>query len=221
MDKIISLKHVTKRYGRKIALQDVSLSLEKGRIYGIIGENGAGKSTLFRCVTGLEKHDGDIGLQPGTTIGYLPDSHYFYPLMKGQEYIDFCLKARGMAADRKRTEQLNGMFRLPLADYISSYSLGMKKRLVLMALLLQDNDLHILDEPFNGLDLTGVIFLKRRIREVAANEGKTFLLSSHILSSLTETCDEICYLHEGRIVRTYGKEEFGRIEEDISKQTLP
>lgn len=212
---MITLSHITKKYGRKVALSDVSLEFGSGKIYGIVGENGAGKSTLFRCMTGLEDYEGDMLLRDGVQMGYLPDSHYFYPLMKGREYVEFCLRARGKNMNAEAVDGYNSRFKLPLDEYVSSYSLGMKKRLVLMALLLQDNDFHILDEPFNGLDLPGVIFLKKRICEVAREQGKTFVLSSHILSSLTEICDVIYYLHAGEVVRRYEPSEYHQIEDDI------
>lgn len=111
-------------------------------------------------------------------------------------------------------EEVNKMFQLPLHRYASEYSTGMKKKLALMALLLQDNDLYILDEPFNGVDLYGCIQLKKIIRSLK-DKGKTLLLSSHQITILRELCDSIDYLSRHTIVKRYTDEPVEEIERSI------
>ena len=110
----MQISNLTKRYGSRIVLSDISLHLAKGRIYGIMGENGAGKSTLFRCVSGLEKHEGTVSLDDGTRVGYLNDTPYFYPLVTAKEFVEFSLTARNEAINEAEINGLNRKFRLPL-----------------------------------------------------------------------------------------------------------
>lgn len=212
----MELSNITKRYGKLTVLADVSIVFGPGKIYGIMGENGAGKSTLFRCMTGLESYEGAVSQEPGSLIGYLSDTPYFYPMVTGREFVDFSLRARGLTVGNEAIEELNRQFRLPLQKYPSQYSMGMKKRLMLFILMLQHNDIYILDEPFNGLDLSGCILLKKWMLQMKA-EGKLLVLSSHIISSLTDICDEIYYLHRGRIARTFKTETTAEIEAEITR----
>ena len=113
----MQISNLTKRYGSRIVLSDISLHLAKGQIYGIMGENGAGKSTLFRCVSGLEKHEGTVSLDDGTRVGYLNDTPYFYPLVTAKEFVEFSLKARNEAINEAEINGLNRKFCLPLQQY--------------------------------------------------------------------------------------------------------
>src|SRR3712207_381069 len=210
----MKVTHITKRYGKQTVLDDVNIGFEHGRIYGIMGENGAGKSTLFRCMTGLEQFDGTVSMDSHATIGYLNDSPYFYPLVTAREFIDFSLRARGLEIDESEIEALNEQFRLPLRQYPSSYSMGMKKRLMLLILMLQHSDIYILDEPFNGLDLSGSLLLKKWILEMR-QQGRLIILSSHIISSLTDICNEILYIHHGKIVKRFKDKNTAEIESEI------
>ncbi len=211
---MIYVKNLNKSYGDKIVLNNVNLNFERGKIYGIMGENGAGKSTLFRCLTLQENFKGEIIIPNEETIGYLPDTPYFYPLIKGKEYIDFCIKARGQNVSEEEIEKANGLLLLPLNDYALNYSLGMKKRLNILTLMLQKSDVYILDEPFNGLDLLGSLTLKKWLRELPG-QNKTVIVSSHIISSLTDICDTISYLHAGEVVETFYEMDPKFIEERI------
>jgi ABC-2 type transport system ATP-binding protein len=111
------------------------------------------------------------------------------------------------------------LFELPLDEYAAEYSTGMKKQLALTALLIQDNDILLLDEPFNGLDLASCLILKQLLFHLKA-KNKTILLSSHILSSLTDSCDSIFYLHQGKIQKTYQQADFDKIEREITDATV-
>ena len=216
---MIEIKHLEKKYLGKAVLHDINCSFDKGQVYGFMGENGAGKSTLFRCLMRIEKFDGEINADAGISIGYLDDTPYFYSFVTGKEYIEFCLKAKQIPIDKDKIEELNTKLQLPLHRYASSYSLGMKKRLVLMALMLEDNDFNVMDEPFNGLDLAGTIILKQWIQQVK-DGNKTIILSSHIISSLTDICDDIAYIHAGCIVNHYQHKSADEIEADITEKYL-
>ena len=211
---MIKIDNVTKVYGNKEALNHISCIFEQGKIHGLIGENGAGKSTLIKCILRMEKYIGTISIDGYFSFGYLPDSLYFYPYMTGREYIEFCLSAKKQKIDENEILLQNKVFRLPLNALCTSYALGMKKKLALLCLVLQKCSVYILDEPCNGLDLTGVIFFKKWCQQ-QRKKGTTIIISSHLISSLSEICDDILYMHEGQIIKKYQKQEFGMIEADI------
>lgn len=213
---MLEINNLSKKYSGKTVLDNICYTFENGKIYGIMGENGAGKSTLFRCIMHLEKFDGDISVSHPHKIGYLSDTPFFYSFVTGMEYIEFCLKASNISIDKQKITALNKKFALPLERYATNYSMGMKKRLMIMTLMLQNYDLVVLDEPFNGLDLAGVILLKQWIKQMK-EEGKCIILSSHIISSLTDICDDISYIHNGKTVANFTGKSANEIEMEISK----
>lgn len=216
---MIQIQDLSKTFGNKTALRHINLTLEEGEIYGLMGENGAGKSTLFRCISGLNTYEGMVTMPSKYTIGYLPDIPFFYSCVKGVEYIEFCLKAKHIPIRKAMIDELNQSFQLPLNDFASEYSLGMKKRLSAMALILQQNDFYILDEPFNGLDLAGCLIMKKWLRSLRQT-GKTALISSHIISSLTDICNHIAYIHAGEVVKDYTGMSATAIEKDIESNYM-
>lgn len=163
---------------------------------------------------GVTDYDGEIRKSSRMAVGYMPAESFFYSLITGKEYLEFCIKAKGKKMDAKAIDSLNKVFQLPLERFASDYSTGMKKKLALMSLLLQDNDLYILDEPFNGIDLYGCIQLKRIIRELK-EKGKTILISSHLINTLHELCDEIYFLDGHTIRKRYIQASIYEIEQDI------
>ena len=186
----------------------------------MVGENGAGKSTLFRCLTNFENYDGEVEIPNGLTVGYLSDTPFYYTYVTGREYIEFCMKASGKVLDKTALEEINSHFRLPLDKYATRYSLGMKKRLAIMALMLQEPDIVILDEPFNGLDIVGTIILKKWFKDLK-DKHKTVIFSSHIISSLTDISDEIFYIHAGKLVNSFqGDVSAEEIEALIAEKVL-
>ena len=214
---MVLIENLQKSYGHQTVLKNISLEIGGSGVYGFMGENGAGKSTLFRCLSGLESYDGRISFGEGRkTIGYFPDAPYYYSYVKGYEYIEFCLAAKGLYVTRAEIDKANQSFGLPLERFATRYSMGMQKRLILLTLTLQEYDVYILDEPFNGLDLAGTLLLKKWIRALS-EQGKTILVSSHIISSLTDICQEIHYIHDGVILKTYCGKTAEYIEEDITK----
>ena len=217
---MIEVKNLTKKYGSQVCLDDVCLSLEEGMIYGMVGENGAGKSTLFRCLTNLEDYDGEVVMPSGQSVGYLSDTPFYYTYVTGREYIEFCMKASNRQLDKAALEDINSHFRLPLDKYATRYSLGMKKRLAIMTLMLQEPDIVILDEPFNGLDIVGAIILKKWFKDLK-NKHKTVIFSSHIISSLTDISDEIFYIHAGKLMNSFkGDVSAEEIEKIIAEEVL-
>lgn len=212
--ELMKINGLFKSYGKTKVLEDLSVSYHPDMIYGLIGENGAGKTTLFNCIMGIEAYEGSICKTSNMSIGYLPAENHFYTLVTGQEYLDFCLKAKNKKIDKVQIKELNDVFQLPLKRYASEYSTGMKKKLALMALLLEDNDLYILDEPFNGVDLYGCIQLKKIIHSLK-DKGKTILISSHQITILHELCDCIDYLNHHTIVQRYTSESVQEIEYSI------
>ena len=214
---MLEILNLRKAYGPHVVLHDVSMNLRPGTIHGLVGANGAGKTTLINCLYGLENDfTGTIRATAGTSVrehcGLLPYEPYFYPRLTGREYLEFCLQARGRpVVDFTGWNQL---LELPLDQYADEYSAGMRKKLALLALLVQQFNYLILDEPFNGLDLEANLLLKAILRRLR-DRGMGILLTSHILGALTETCDEISVLLGGRVGRHYVASEFGTLEHDL------
>ena len=214
---MLEIRNLRKAYGSHIVLHDVSLTLRPGTIHGLVGANGAGKTTLINCLYGLENDfNGTVRDTVGSAVrertGLLPYEPYFYPRLTGREYLEFCLQARGRpVVDFTGWNQL---LELPLDQFADEYSAGMRKKLALLALLVQQFDYLILDEPFNGLDLEANLLLKEILKRLR-DRGTGILLTSHILGALTETSDEISVLVGGRVQRHYTAAEFGTLENDL------
>lgn len=216
---MIKVEALSKHYGARQVLKDIDLSFDKGRVYGIVGSNGAGKTTLFRCIAGLERHEGLVfsDRKPlKNYLGFLPTDPYFMPRMTGREYLRLLCHARSIAV---RDFQEKNIFDLPLRQYAATYSTGMKKKLALTAILLQQNDYFILDEPFNGVDIQSNLIITRLIHRLKAL-NKTVILSSHIFSTLSETCDEIHLLEAGALVQKVGREAFGELDRALQEVTI-
>jgi ABC-2 type transport system ATP-binding protein len=215
---MLKIDNLHKAYGQHEVLRGVSLALRPGTIHGLVGANGAGKTTLINCLYGLESgftgtvRDTD-GPHPVREItGLLPYEPYFYPRITGREYVTFCLQARRRPVPDLRP--WNQVLELPLDQFATEYSAGMKKKLALLALLVQNFSYLILDEPFNGLDLEANLLLKEMLKRLR-DQGTGILLTSHILGTLTEVADEATVLVGGRVQRHYRAAEFGTLEADL------
>lgn len=211
---MIKIESLSKSYGSNQVLSNINLTFEKGKVYGIVGENGSGKTTLFKCITGIEKHNGIISsdLQPlKDNIGYLQTEPFYFSKITGREYIQLLCNARS-----KKIENLDNknIFELPLNQYASTYSTGMKKKLALTAILLQENQYYIFDEPFNGVDIQSNIIILDILRELK-EIGKTLIISSHIFSTLNDICDEILLLKNGQFSKKVYKEDFEKLEQEM------
>ena len=216
---MIAIRNLTMTYGENKVLNNLNIEFEKGKVYGIVGENGAGKTTFFRCIAGLEVYDGEIRstLNPiKNYLGLLLTEPFFFRNITGKEYIQLLCNARNI----KITDiESRNIFDLPLNQYASSYSTGMKKKLALMAILLQSNEYFILDEPFNGVDIQSNILITELIHKLKAL-NKTVLISSHIFSTLSDTCNEIHLLSKGSFIKSVQKEEFLSLEAEMKHMTI-
>jgi len=216
---MIEIENLSKYYGTKQVLKDINISFKKGNVYGIVGENGSGKTTLFRCIAELEKYNGKITSdfqQLKNHLGLLFTEPYFFARITGKEYIQLLLNARNIKVLNIETKNI---FDLPLNQYASTYSTGMKKKLALTAILLQENDCFILDEPFNGIDIQSNIVIAEIIKKLK-ELGKTIIISSHIFSTLSETCDEIHLLKKGEFIKRINKENFSKLETEMKEFTI-
>ena len=211
---MIEIMDLLKKYGTKEVLKNITLSFQTAKVYGIVGENGAGKTTLFRCIAGLEKYEGKIKseLKPlKDYLGLLMTEPFFFSKITGKEYIQLLCNAR-----KNKIENIDAknIFDLPLNQYASTYSTGMKKKLALTAILLQHNQYFILDEPFNGVDIQSNLIITDIIHKLK-DLGKTVIISSHIFSTLSDTCDEIHLLKNGEFIKKVNKENFSLLEKEM------
>lgn len=216
---MIKMNDLSKVFGDKEVLKNVSMEFSKGNVYGIVGENGAGKTTLFRCIAGLESFSGEIisDVTPlKNHLGLLLTDPFFFSMITGREYIRLLCNARGktnLDIDSKN------IFDLPLNQYASTYSTGMKKKLAITAILLQENEYFILDEPFNGVDIQSNIILTEIILKLK-ELNKIVIISSHIFSTLSETCDEIHLLRKGEQIKSVQKSGFKNLEQEMKEMTI-
>jgi len=211
---MLELRHVTKRYSGITAVNDISFTAQAGEVTGYLGPNGSGKSTTLKMITGLlDPTDGEI-LFHGEPIcrdpiaykrrlGYVPEEPQLYPHLTGAEYLKMAGQLRCLP-DRQIKEKVAGFLRL-LSLYgdryvpISSYSKGMRQKVLLAAALLHNPDLVLLDEPFSGLDVNSALILRGLIGELASR-GKVVLFSSHELETVERVCSRVIILHKGRVV---------------------
>lgn len=211
---MIQLKKISKKFGSLEVLKSIDFSFEQGKAYGIVGENGAGKTTLFRCLAGMESYRGNIESPYDILknhIGFLETNPYFLSRITGKEHLQFCCHARNIKMPHLEDKNI---FDLPLQQYATTYSTGMKKKLAITALLLLNDDILILDEPFSGVDIQSNMMILE-ILKMWKRQGKTLIISSHIFSTLEETCDEIHLLKEGVFVEKVEKEAFKKLDEKM------
>ncbi|MCL1943557.1 MAG: ATP-binding cassette domain-containing protein [Candidatus Azobacteroides sp.] len=219
---MITINDISISYERQI-IDSLSLSLPDNNIHGIVGLNGAGKTTLLNTIFGLKKPDSGSILFDGIKlskkeISYMTTENFFYMGITGEEYLNL------FKNEKFELNQWNKLFSLPLNQTISKYSTGMKKRLALMGILKQNKPIMIFDEPFNGLDIEACRII-RSILLGLKEQGKTIIITSHIIETLTNLCDYIHYLENGKIkyskIRTefddFQKELFENIEQKNNK----
>ena len=211
---MIEIEGLKKRFGQSIALDEVSMHVRDGAMYGFVGPNGAGKTTTIRCMMGLLAADGgkllingiDMEKEPKkalSQIGYIPDDFGVYDNLKVLEYMEFfasCYGITGLSARKRSMTLLDQVGLEGKSDfYVDSLSKGMKQRLCLARALIHDPQILILDEPTSGLDpRTRVEF--KEILEDLKFAGKTILISSHVLSELSEMCTDIGIIDQGRMI---------------------
>jgi ABC-2 type transport system ATP-binding protein len=213
---MISLKNISKSYGSQLVLNDISCVFDSGKVYGIVGENGAGKTTLFRCIAGLESHSGEAMCKFNILkdhLGYLQTEPYFIDKMTGKEYVQLLCYARAVVCTDLDSKNI---FDLPLDKYASTYSTGMKKKLSILGILMQENDLFIFDEPYNGVDIQSNILISEIIHTLR-KLNKTILISSHIFSTLIDVCDEIFLMQKGEFTKQVKQGEFQALEAEMKR----
>lgn len=213
---MLKIEHLTKTYGEKKAVDDLTLHIAPGEIYGFIGHNGAGKTTTLKSVVGiLQFDDGEIlingksirtaPLDCKREIAYIPDNPDLYDYMSGIKYLNFIADIFGVsAADRKeRIRKYSELFELTadLAQPIAAYSHGMKQKLAIIAAWLHSPKLIIMDEPFVGLDPKASHLLKGMMREVC-DEGGAIFFSTHVLEVAEKLCDKVAIIKGGRLIRS-------------------
>lgn len=211
---MIELNDLTKRYGSTLAVDRLSLSVEKGEIFGFIGPNGAGKTTTIRMMAGVlgptagtVRISGiDMGSEPEAAkrlIGFIPDRPFLYEKLTGMEFLRFVSDLYGFTDGlfRKRAEELLIQFSLyDWSDHlIEAYSHGMKQRLIIASALLHEPRVIIVDEPMVGLDPAGIRMVKDLLRELAES-GTTIFMSTHTLEIAEDLCNRIGVIHHGRLV---------------------
>lgn len=215
---MIEIKNLSKSYGTKQVLENINLSFEPGRIYGIVGENGAGKTTLFRCLSGLESYSGNIESSFKSLkdhLGYLETTPVFMSYITGWEYLKLLCVSKNIETENFYEQNI---FDLPLDQYAETYSTGMKKKLGLMGVLLRKNDILILDEPFNGVDIQSNMMITQIIEDLK-KLNKTILISSHIFSTLSQMSDEIVLLSKGKVIKKVQRADYPALESEM-KNTM-
>ncbi|GHC61071.1 ABC transporter ATP-binding protein [Ulvibacter litoralis] len=216
---MIKIENLSKSYGDKQVLNTIDLKFKKGKVYGIVGENGAGKTTLFRCISGLENYKGNISYDSNNLkdhLGLLLTEPFFFSKITGKEYIQLLANSRQIKLSNIEDKNI---FDLPLKQYASTYSTGMKKKLALTAILLQKNDVFILDEPFNGVDIQSNLIITDIIKKLKELQ-KTVIISSHIFSTLADTCDEIFLMKNGEIVKKVEQIDFNKLESEMKEFSI-
>ena len=218
---MLIIEHLTKTYGEKKAVDDLSLHIRPGEIFGFIGHNGAGKSTTLKCAVGILAFDQgtitvnghDIKADPVACkkdLAYIPDNPDLYDFMSGIKYLNFVADIFAIpAAERQeRIRKYADLFELTddLAQPISAYSHGMKQKLALISALIHDPKLIIMDEPFVGLDPKASHLLKEMMREHCDNGGAIFF-STHVLEVAEKLCDKVAIIKQGRLIKVGTMEE--------------
>ena len=218
---MLKIEHLTKIYGDKKAVDDLSLHIRPGEIYGFIGHNGAGKTTTLKSVVGILQFDqGEITIGGKSIktdplackrlLAYIPDNPDLYDYMTGIKYLHFIADVFGVDAQtrRERIRTYADTFELTgdLAQPIAAYSHGMKQKLAIIAAWLHDPRLIVMDEPFVGLDPKAAHTLKGMMRQVCDNGGAIFF-STHVLEVAEKLCDKVAIIKGGRLIRSGTMEE--------------
>ena len=218
---MLNIQHLTKVYGDKKAVDDLSLHIRPGEIYGFIGHNGAGKTTTLKSCCGILGFDGGEILVDGVSIrtdplackrkmAYIPDNPDLYEYMTGIQYLNFIGDVFGVPAGerRERIRRYGDLFELTrdLAQPVSAYSHGMKQKLAILSALLHSPKLMLMDEPFVGLDPKASHQLKILMRQMC-DQGGAIFFSTHVLEVAEKLCDKVAIIRGGRLVRAGTMEE--------------
>lgn len=206
---MIQIQNLTKKYGKQTVLSEISATLESGKIYGLIGVNGSGKTTLMRCICGFTTPSSGKVIVNGNEIGHdvdfpkktgiILETPGFLPHYSGLRNL-LLLAGISHGADKNRAEKVMRLVRLDPYDKktVGKYSLGMRQRLGIAQAIMEDPDILILDEPFNGLDLNGIEEIHTLLDNLKA-KGKTILLASHSAMDISRACDVVFEIKDGHL----------------------
>ena len=218
---MLKIDHLTKTYGEKKAIDDLSLHIQAGEIYGFIGHNGAGKTTTLKSVAGILQFDAGEIMVCGKSVraqpvackrdmAYIPDNPDLYEYMTGIKYLNFVADIFGVSAEdrQERIRKYADLFELTadLAQPIAAYSHGMKQKLAIIAAWLHQPKLIIMDEPFVGLDPKAAHLLKGMMRELC-DQGGAIFFSTHVLEVAEKLCDKVAIIKGGKLMRSGTMEE--------------
>ena len=230
---MLKISHLSKSYGSSPikAVSDLSLEVKKGEIFGFLGPNGAGKSTTIKCIVGIhpfqegviEVNGIDLSKDPlkaKSLIGFVPDNHAVFERLTGREYVNHIANLYNVSMEdaEKRCDKYLKIFKLEHAfdNQIKSYSHGMKQKITVIAALVHNPKLWILDEPLTGLDPQSAYQLKQAIRK-HAEEGNTVFFSSHILDVVENLCDRVCIIKKGQLQGVYSLAEMKKKKQSLEK----
>ena len=218
---MLRIEHLTKTFGNKVAVDDLSLHIQPGEIYGFIGHNGAGKTTTIKAATGIMQFDAgeiyvnghSVRTEPiacKSVMAYIPDNPDLYEFMTGIQYLNFIADIYGVDPDTRaeRIHTYASTFELEpsLANPVSSYSHGMKQKLAIISALIHDPKLIIMDEPFVGLDPVASHQVKQIMRDICDRGGAIFF-STHVLEVAEKLCDKVAIIKNGKLVKSGTMEE--------------
>lgn len=211
MSNALDLQHVTKRFGSKVAVDNVSLQIPEGSIWGFLGQNGAGKTTTIRMIMGILRPDSGslavLGRPAGPhlapEVGYLPEERGLYASMSVRRFLVYFGRLKGVDAKEANTRALSLLDQVGLRDHAEarcdSLSKGMAQKVQLVAALIHSPRLVVLDEPFSGLDPVGVELMRDLILRMK-RDGRTVIFSTHVMEQAEQICDSLCMVHGGRLV---------------------
>lgn len=211
MEECIVVRQVTKKFKETVALKDVTVSFEKGKIHGIIGRNGSGKTVLFKCICGFMKQDSgqiqvngkEVTAAAAQDIGVIIEEPGFIGSMSGFKNLKLLASVRGQISDDRIREAMEQVgLRPEEKKHVSKYSLGMRHRLGIAQAIMENPDVLVLDEPMNGLDKQGVEDIRKLLRGLR-ERGKTILLSSHYAEDIDVLCDTVCEMDGGVLYRRH------------------
>ena len=239
-ESVIKIDNLLKNYGQNEVLKGINMSVNRGDIYGVIGKNGAGKTTLFKVILGLSASNGGSMSILGATnekennaarakIGFFVGVN-FYNYLSGEENLHYFRRLKGIKDESEVSRVLNivGLDDKAAKMPVKKYSLGMKQRLGIANALLGDPEILIFDEPTNGLDPQGIMDVRNMIQKINEEEGKTIIVSSHILSELQNTAHRFGMLYNGVVIKELDQEDLrvranvtsiNVADEDVEKAT--
>jgi len=211
---VLETQRLTKYFDRKAVVKEVSFAVRRGEIVGYLGPNGAGKSTTVKMIVGLinpsighvlfeGRHIEKQVIDFKTRLGYVPEEALLYSHLSGREYLLLAGRIRSMPEEalNSKIDELLRLFSMNVAKYspISAYSKGMKQKIMMIAALLHNPDILILDEPLSGLDVSSILIVRSLLKSLAAR-GKAILYSSHVLEVVEKICSRVLVIHRGSLV---------------------